>query len=373
MLKLTMQNEQGRARATRVDLPRGSFATPIFMPVGTQATVKAMTPQELEELGAQIILSNTYHLYLRPGIEVIQTCGGLHRFMGWKRLLLTDSGGYQIFSLRSLMKIDDQGVAFRSHIDGSSQFLDPERAMATQATLGSDIAMAFDHCPPSGAPLSDIEKAMKRTTHWAERCIAQPRPEHQVRFGIIQGGLNIPLRLRHLEELGSLPFEGYALGGLSVGESPDEMYEVLEQVAHRMPANKPRYLMGVGRPLDLVAAIGLGMDMFDCVMPTRNARNGQLLTRQGRIVISNARHRLDSGPPDPGCDCATCRNYSRAYLRHLYIAREILYCRLATLHNLHFTIKLVEEARQAILDNRYPAFWEDFKQRQREEEKAEES
>jgi len=354
--QVTIEAEQGRARATRVQLPRGELRTPVFMPVGTQATVKAMTPEELVSIGAQIILGNTYHLHLRPGVEVIEACGGLHRFMGWPRLILTDSGGFQVFSLRSLMKIDDAGVSFRSHLDGSLHQLGPESAMAVQASLGSDIAMAFDQCPPSGAPPAQILEATDRTTLWARRCLAQPRPEHQCRFGIIQGGLDLALRRRHLEELAAMPFDGYALGGLSVGERPEQMHEVLEAIAHELPADRPRYLMGVGRPEDLIVAIGCGIDMFDCVMPTRNARNGQLFTPDGPVVISNARYRLDPSPPDPECDCATCRTYSRAYLRHLYLAKEILYSRLATLHNLHFTLRLVERARAAVLEGRYPAF-----------------
>jgi queuine tRNA-ribosyltransferase len=291
---------------------------------------------------------------------VIQRCGGLHSFMGHEGLILTDSGGFQVFSLRSLMRIDDAGVAFRSHVDGSEHFLDPERVMAVQAALGSDIAMAFDHCPPSGAPAELIEQAMERTTAWARRCVDQPRPEHQVRFGIVQGGLDVGLRLRHLDQLAGLPFEGLALGGLSVGETPGQMAEVLEQVGSRMPEDRPRYLMGVGRPEDLVRAIGLGLDMFDCVMPTRNARNGQLFTADGRVVIPNARYRDDPRPADPDCGCPTCRRFSRAYLRHLYRSKEILYSRLATVHNLHYTLSLVRQARQAILEQRYPKFQMEF-------------
>ncbi len=326
------------------------------MPVGTMATVKAITPQELEELGAPIILSNTYHLYLRPGVEVVEACQGLHHFMGWPGLILTDSGGFQVFSLRSLMQIDETGVTFRSHVDGSLHTLTPEKAMEIQARLGSDIAMAFDHCPPSQAPLDEVKAAMDRTSRWAEKCVIQPRPEHQVRFGIIQGGLEIDLRLAHIQTLGQFPFEGFALGGLSVGETPEQMAEVLEKVAHQMPADRPRYLMGVGRPQDLLTAIGHGIDMFDCVMPTRNARNGQLFTHHGSIVIANARHRFANQPIDELCVCSVCRRYSRSYLRHLYMAKEILYHRLATFHNLHFVLELVRRARQAILEERYPAF-----------------
>jgi len=359
-LGFSIEGTQGKARAARVTLPRGEFSTPVFMPVGTLATVKAITPAELAELGARIILANAYHLYLRPGTEVVGGAGGLHRFMGYPGLILTDSGGFQVFSLRSLMRIDDSGVAFRSHVDGSEHFMDPEKSMAVQAALGSDIAMAFDHCPPSGAPAQDIQAAMERTTRWARRCVDQPRPPHQARFGIIQGGLDLDLRLQHLEQIAALPFEGFALGGLSVGETPEQMAEVLTEVAHCMPADRPRYLMGVGRPEDLVTAIGLGVDMFDCVMPTRNARNGQLFTSKGRVVIANARFRDDHRPPDPGCSCSTCRTFSRAYLRHLYRSKEILYHRLATLHNLHFVLSLVRRARQAILDGRFPQFAEEF-------------
>jgi queuine tRNA-ribosyltransferase len=359
--KLRIEAAQGNARATRVELPRGGFQTPIFMPVGTQATVKAMTPQELEAIGARVLLANAYHLNLRPGADVVADCGGLHRFMGWPHLLLTDSGGYQIFSLRSLMRIDDEGVSFRSHIDGSLQQLDPARAMAVQAALGADIAMAFDQCPPSGAPRAQIEDALRRTSLWAQRCVEAPRPPHQARFGIVQGGLELDLRRRHIEELAALPFDGYALGGLSVGERPEQMHEVLDAVAHLLPSDKPRYLMGVGRAEDLLCAIGCGVDMFDCVMPTRNARNGQLFTLRGRLVISHSRYRDDREPPDPSCSCTTCRTFSRAYLRHLFLAKEILYSRLATLHNLHFTLRLVEGARAALLAGTYPSYVANFR------------
>jgi len=360
-LTFTLDASDGHARAGVVALPRGSFQTPVFMPVGTHATVKAILPDELEDLGAPVILANAYHLFLRPGVGVIERCGGLHRFMGWGGLILTDSGGFQIISLRSLQtRLDDEGVTFRSHIDGSEHRLDPQRVMAVQAALGSDIAMAFDHCPPSDAPWALIEEAMARTTRWASECLEQPRPPHQVRFGIVQGGLDLGLRMRHLEQIGELPFDGLALGGLSVGETPEQMVEVLEQVVPRMPPDRPRYLMGVGRPEDLVAAIGCGVDMFDCVMPTRNARNGQLFTDTGRIVITNACHREDPGPIDSTCGCATCQRFSRAYLSHLYRAKEILYSRLATIHNLHHVLDLVRRAREAVVGGRYAAFAAEF-------------
>lgn len=359
-LNLNLGCKEGHARTSRVELPRGVFQTPVFMPVGTLATVKAMTPAEVNQLGAKIILANSYHLYLRPGTTLVEQFGTLHKFMNWPNLMLTDSGGFQIFSLNSLMKIDDQGVAFRSHVDGSHHFIDPEKSMAIQAALGADIAMAFDQCAPSDAPLPQIEEAMNRTTMWAKRCVDQPRPAHQARFGIVQGGLDLKLRKRHIEEICSLPFDGFAVGGLSVGETPAEMHHVLEEIVHLMPEDKPRYLMGVGRPEDVLVGIRCGIDMFDCVMPTRNARNGQLFTDQGKVVISNSKYRDDMSPPDPDCTCETCRNFSRAYLRHLYIAKEILYSRLATLHNLHYMLRLAERARQAILEQKFEQFYRDW-------------
>ena len=359
-LRFAIEAQDGRARAARVTLPRGEFVTPIFMPVGTQATVKAMAPQELQQLSAEVLLANAYHLMLRPGEPLIAKLGGLHRFMNWPRLLLTDSGGFQLFSLRQLMQIDDQGVRFRSHVDGSECFLNAERSMAVQAALGADIAMAFDHCPPSGATAAQMREAMQRTTRWAEQCLEQPRPEHQVRFGIVQGGLDIELRRQHAATISALPFEGLAFGGLSVGEPPAQMHEILDATAESLPVDRPRYLMGVGRPEDLVVAIGHGLDMFDCVMPTRNARNGQLFTESGRIVIANAEHRHADSPIDAACQCSTCRQYSRAYLRHLFTAKELLYFRLATYHNLHFVLRLVQRARQAILERRFSAFATDF-------------
>ncbi|PID38649.1 MAG: tRNA guanosine(34) transglycosylase Tgt [Proteobacteria bacterium] len=355
-LQFSIEARDGEARAARVSLPRGSYETPIFMPVGTYATVKAITPEELETLGAQVILSNAYHLFLRPGHERVRRLGGLQRFMGWERLILTDSGGYQLFSLRQQMTIDEDGVRFRSPIDGSPRRLGPERAMAVEAALGSDIAMAFDHCAPSDASKDAIVAALERTTRWARRCVGEPRPDHQARFGIVQGALDLELRERHVAELTPLGFDGYALGGLSVGEAPPEMHRVVRAVAPRMPADRPRYLMGVGRPEDLIVAIGAGIDMFDCVMPTRHARNGQLFTATGRIVITNAEHRDADAPIDDDCSCAVCRRFSRAYLRHLYTAKEILYSRLATYHNLHAFISLVRRAREAIREGRYAAF-----------------
>lgn len=355
-LKYEIDARDGQARAGRVTLPRGSFDTPVFMPVGTRATVKALGIDDLQQLGAEIILANAYHLAMRPGEKAIEQLGGLHRFMSWPGLILTDSGGFQLFSLRALTKVSDDGVLFRSHVDGSERFIGPAEAMAIQAALGSDVAMVLDECPPSDAPREQIERAMRRTTAWAERCAQQPRPDHQVRFGIIQGGVNLELRRQHLEEIAALPFEGCALGGLSVGEGPALMHEVVTEIAPLMPEDRPRYLMGVGRPEDLVRAIGAGIDMFDCVLPTRNARNGHLFNKTGRIVISNACHASDSGPIDRSCGCPVCARYSRAYLRHLHLSREILYSRLATLHNLHFVITLVQRAREAIRQGCFEAF-----------------
>jgi queuine tRNA-ribosyltransferase len=352
-MKFRVVATKGKARAGVIETDRGEIETPIFMPVGTAGTVKGMTVGELAapQLDARIILGNTYHLYLRPGLEVIAAHGGLHRMIGWERPILTDSGGFQVFSQGENVKIDDDGVTFRSHIDGSSHRVTPEGSMAIQATLGSDIAMAFDECPPGAAPREVVLRAMARTTAWARRCLEVPLAAGQSLFGIIQGGSDVDLRRRHLDEIGRLPFPGFALGGFSVGEPIAEMYATLDVVADELPAAKPRYLMGVGTPEDIERAVAAGIDMFDCVMPTRNARNGQLFTSQGKVVISHAAHRIDTGPIDPECPCETCTRYSRAYLRHLYLAKEILYSRLATLHNLTFYLRLVRRLRAAILDS----------------------
>lgn len=341
----------GKARAGILHTPRGDIPTPVFMPVGTLGTVKGMTVGELEAppLDARIILGNTYHLYLRPGMDVIEACGGLHRFAGWDRPILTDSGGFQVFSLEGLRDIDDDGVTFRSHLDGSAHRLTPEKAMEIQGTLGSDIAMCFDQCPPGDAPDEVQDVAMTRTTAWAARCARVERPRGQALFGIIQGGVDLDRRRRHLEALVPLDFDGYAIGGLSVGEGPEAMYRVLDGFADELPAEKPRYLMGVGTPDDLERGVAAGVDMFDCVMPTRNARNGSLFTSQGKLNISNAVHRLDPGPVDPECPCQGCRTVSRAYVRHLYRAREILVNRLTTLHNLTFYARHMRRIRERII------------------------
>ncbi len=341
----------GHARAGILHTPRGDIPTPVFMPVGTLGTVKAMTADELraEPIDARVILGNTYHLYLRPGLEVMELAGGLHKFAAWDRPILTDSGGFQVFSLAKINEIDDDGVTFRSHIDGSKHRLTPEVSMHIQKVLGSDIAMCFDQCPPGDAPLDVQETALARTTAWAARCRRAERASGQAVFGIVQGGTDTARRLRHAAEITKLDFDGHALGGLAVGERIDETYRVLDEVAHTLPPDRPRYLMGVGTPDDLERGITAGIDMFDCVMPTRNARNGYLFTSQGRVNIPNAQHRTDLGPIDPACPCMTCRNHSRAYLRHLYIAKEILYSRLATLHNLTFYARHVQRLRTRIL------------------------
>jgi queuine tRNA-ribosyltransferase len=346
----------GRARAGRLTTAHGDVPTPIFMPVGTYGTVKAMTPRELTSVGARIILGNTYHLWLRPGTDVIGAHGGLHRLMSWRGPILTDSGGFQVFSLQTLSKLSEEGVAFRSPIDGSLRVLTPEVSMQVQRALGSDVVMAFDHCPPGDAPRAVVEEAMARTTRWAARCLTVELEPGQLRFGIVQGAAHADLRCRHIDEICALAFDGFALGGFSVGEPVEKMYEVLDQVADRLPAARPRYLMGVGTPVDILQAIEAGVDMFDCVMPTRNARNGQLFTSEGKLVIRHARFREDTGPVDPACACETCTHYTRAYLRHLHQAGEILFARLATLHNLTFYLNLTASARRAIFEGRYPEF-----------------
>lgn len=346
----------GSARAGRLTLGDTEVRTPVFMPVGTQATVKTQTPDEVEATGARLILGNTYHLMLRPGAELVDHMGGLGRFMGWRHALLTDSGGFQVFSLAKLRKITEEGVTFRSHLDGSEYALSPERSMEIQALLGANIAMVLDECPEGGAERAVIERAVARTTAWAKRSLAVPRRPGQACFGIVQGGTHVDLRLGHLSELAPLPFEGLALGGFSVGEPIEEMYRVLSEVAPVMPSDRPRYLMGVGKPIDLLRAIGAGIDMFDCVLPTRNARNGQALTWHGRVNLKQARHREDPSSLDEQCDCPVCSNYSRAYLRHLITAGETLGGRLLTQHNLHFYQDLTRRAREAIVDGRY-ASW----------------
>jgi queuine tRNA-ribosyltransferase len=346
----------GHARAGILHTPRGDIPTPVFMPVGTQGTVKGMTVGELEAppLDAAIILGNTYHLYLRPGLETMAALGGLHRFAGWNRPILTDSGGFQVFSLAGINQIDDDGATFQSHIDGSRHRITPEISMQIQGVLGSDIAMVFDQCPPGDATPEIHDRALRRTTAWAARCRAVTRPAGQALFGIVQGGTDVERRRRHAAEIIPLDFDGHAIGGLSVGEPIPEMYRVLDEFAHELPAARPRYLMGVGTPADLAHGVAAGIDMFDCVMPTRNARNGYLFTSDGKITISNARFRADPGPIDPTCPCQTCRNHSRGYLRHLHMAGEILYSRLATLHNLTHYARHMKSLRDRILAEGHP-------------------
>ncbi len=359
-LKYEIEAESGAARAGRVTLPRGSFETPVFMPVGTQATVKALSPDDLRETGARVLLSNAYHLYLRPGHETIESLGGLHRFMAWDGLLLTDSGGYQIFSLKGLTRLGDDGVAFRSHIDGSEHLIRPEDSMAIQRSIGADMVMALDECPPGGAERAVVESAVARTTEWARRCRAVPLKEHQTLIPIVQGGVDCELRRRSAESLMEMGFPAYAIGGLSVGEERGAMLDSVEFTASLLPAGGPRYLMGVGMPDDILESVGRGADMFDCVLPTRMARNGTAFSADGRVNLRNARHRADPAPIESDCGCYTCRNFSRAYLRHLFIAGEIMAARLTSFHNLYFYAKMVALARRAILDGRFDAFKNEF-------------
>jgi queuine tRNA-ribosyltransferase len=342
-----------RARRGRMHTAHGVIETPVFMPVGTQGTVKGVTPAQLEAMGAEIILGNTYHLYLRPGMEVVETLGGLHKMAGWDRPILTDSGGFQVFSLREISKITEEGVTFQSHIDGSRHLLTPEKAVAIQETLGSDIMMAFDECPPAGCDPRRAVAAVDRTTRWARRCIDARTRTDGALFGIVQGALDEDLRARSAKALGELPFDGWAIGGLSVGEGSEQTYRLTRFTAALLPEDKPRYLMGVGTPEDCLTCIGLGVDMFDCVLPTRNARNARIFTLRGDINLRNSRFRLDSRPLDPTCDCYTCQNFSRGYLRHLDKAGEILSSTLSSIHNLHLLLKLVTQSRGHIEDGTF--------------------
>ncbi|MFC1611383.1 tRNA guanosine(34) transglycosylase Tgt [Myxococcota bacterium] len=340
--------EHAGARRGRLHTRHGPVETPVFMPVGTQAVVKALDPRDLEEVGARMILGNAYHLMLRPGSRVIADLGGLHAFMGFDGAILTDSGGYQVFSLTDLRDVTDDGVTFRSHIDGALVELTPERLVEVQEDLGPDIAMVLDECPPAHAEGDQIESAVARTTAWAERCLAARKRNDVAWFGITQGGLVDEVRAEHVRTMSRLPFDGFAIGGVSVGEAAEEIDRVVRLVAPMLPREKPRYLMGVGTPADLVRGVAAGVDMFDCVLPTRNARNGQLLTSEGRIVIKNAGNRESNEPIDPACDCYTCRSFTRAYMRHLYVAGEITYHRLATLHNVSFYLRLMAQIREEL-------------------------
>lgn len=359
--------EAGHARRGRLFTRRGVIETPVFMPVGTRATVKAMLPEQLEAMGTQIILGNTYHLHLRPGEGLIKRLGGIHRFMNWSRPILTDSGGFQVFSLAHLRKLTDEGVEFRSHLDGDVVFLTPEKSMQIQRDLGSDIVMAFDECPPYPATRDQMREAMERTRRWLDRCVTEMKSNSAAReesldpllFGIAQGGLFEDLRLESIEQITATDLPGYALGGFSVGEPVELMHDLLPRVAPRLPREKPRYLMGVGTPIDLIYAIDAGVDMFDCVLPTRVARNGTIYNWQGKMSIKRRQYAEDSKPLDETCSCYTCKNYSRAYLRHLFLSGEILSAILNTIHNLHFYADLMSEVRKHI----EAQSWYDFKVR----------
>lgn len=353
--------KQSGARLGLVHTPHGTFETPAFMPVGTQATVKTMTPDELKDLDAQIILSNTYHLYLRPGHDLVKEAGGLHKFMNWDRPILTDSGGFQVFSLSKLRDITEEGVTFRSHLDGSKHFLSPEKVMEIENALGSDIMMAFDECTPYPASYEYAKNSLERTIRWAKRCKeAHKNPDKQALFGIIQGGMYKDLREHSVEEMIKLDLPGYSVGGLSVGEPAELMYEMLEHTVPLMPKDKPRYLMGVGTPDYLIESAIRGIDMCDCVLPTRIGRNGTVMTSHGKLTVRNAAYARDFRPLDEECDCYVCKNYTRAYIRHLIKAGEVLGARLTSYHNVHFLLNLMRNVRQAIRDDRLLDFRDEF-------------
>ena len=348
-----------KARRGRLQTAHGTIQTPVFMAVGTKATVKAMTVEELEECRPQVVLGNTYHLHLRPGEKLIKKMGGLHQFMNWKKPILTDSGGFQVFSLSGLRTLTEEGVEFRSHLDGAKHFISPEKSMEIQMDLGSDIIMAFDECLQYPATEEQIEKSMALTYRWLLRSKAAMTRKESHLFGIVQGGLDLKHRMKSLEQICSVDLPGYALGGFSVGEPIHLMHELLPHVAPQMPADKPRYLMGVGTPVDLLIAVNSGVDMFDCVMPTRVARNGTLFTWQGKVSIKRTEYKEDPSPLDPECDCYTCKNYTKAYLRHLFLSGEILGSRLNTIHNIYFYMKLMERARAAIENGTWDEFFND--------------
>lgn len=352
MFEFTLHATNGQARAGTFHTPHGDIPTPIFAPVGTQATVKAVTPDQLEGLHAELILANTYHLYLRPGDELIAKIGGLHQFMGWQKPILTDSGGYQVFSLAGMRKVNENGVTFKSHIDGSMHHLTPERAIAIQENLGADIIMAFDECAPPH-DLAYVKEAMGRTHRWAERCLQAKTRSDQALFGIVQGGIFPELRQQSSETIVSMGFPGIAIGGLSVGETKSEMFNTIEKVNAFLPADKPRYLMGVGTPKDLIESVRRGIDIFDCVLPTRLARHNAAQTRRGRLNMMNAPYATDERPIDEDCACYTCQHFSRAYVRHLIVAKEMLAATLLSIHNIHTLLQLVREMRTAILEGNF--------------------
>jgi queuine tRNA-ribosyltransferase len=344
------------ARMGEIETRHGSFQTPVFMPVGTQGTVKAVSPEDLVDVGIRVLLANTYHLYLRPGHEIIEKLGGLHRFMNWNYAILTDSGGFQVFSLSKLRTISEDGVLFQSHIDGSRHFIGPNEAIRIQQALGSDIIMAFDECAPFPADRNDVSNSVRRTSQWARQCKEQKRDNGQALFGIVQGGTYRDFREKSAKELVQMDFDGYALGGLSVGEDPVTRQDIIRHTIPFLPYDKPIYLMGVGSPEDIIEAVMLGVDMFDCVMPTRNARNGTLFTGNGRLVIKNACYRDDDRPIDNACGCYTCTHYSRAYLRHLFMANELLAYRLNSIHNLYYYTRLMVDIQNAIRRDQFEVF-----------------
>ena len=357
---LLKKDPASEARLGKIITDHGKVDTPVFMPVGTQGTVKSLVPEMLREAGVEMVLSNTYHLYLRPGHEIIHELGGLHRFMQWHGPILTDSGGFQVYSLAPLRKVTAEGVIFRSHIDGSKHFISPRLAVEIQEALGSDIMMCLDECPPYPTTFADAEKSLALTTQWAKESRYVKQCSRQALFGIVQGGCYPELRQRAVRELINIGFDGYALGGLSVGEPKESMFELIRDFTPLLPENSPRYLMGAGTPDDIVVCVGYGIDMFDCVMPTRCARHGLLFTNEEKVVIRNARYRKDEAPVDLSCDCHTCRNYSRAYLRHLFAAKEILAMILSTIHNVRYYMRLMERIREAIEGGRYAEFSREF-------------
>ncbi len=356
LFKLAQTCLKTRARAGTLTTPHGSVPTPVFLPVGSQGTVKTLTPDDLKSLGVGMILANTYHLYLRPGVETIGKLGGLHKFMAWDGPILTDSGGFQVFSLGHLRRVSDEGALFRSHIDGSEHFLTPELAIEVQEQLGADIIMVLDECPPYGEDFESIRKATERSHHWAERCKRKHKRRKQALFGIVHGGTFAELRRQSADFLTSLDFPGYAIGGLSLGEPKELMHDMLDETVALLPEDKPRYLMGVGSPEDLVECVARGVDMFDSALPTRLGRNGAVFTQRRRYNIGNARFKTKKGPIDPECDCYTCRTFSAAYLHHLFKAQELLAYRLATIHNVRFIMRLMEQIRRSILDGTFSSF-----------------
>ena len=360
MLPFEILRTDGAARLGRITTRHGVIDTPVFMPVGTLASVKALTTDRLKTLGPQIILNNTYHLMLRPGVDLLEKLGGVHRFMNWDRAVLSDSGGFQVFSLAKIRKVREEGVEFRSHIDGSAHFLSPETSLEIQGRMGVDIAMAFDECPAYGLTKSEVETSLDLTHRWAKRSLTAGRRTPAAIFGIVQGGVYSDLRKRSAEEIGALDFDGVAIGGVSVGETKQEMFDVVDFTAPLLPAGKPRYLMGVGTPEDLINGVAAGIDMFDCVLPTRNARTGTLFTSLGKINIKNAQFADDASPLDPACSCVTCTTVSRAYLRHLYVNGEIAASVYNTIHNISFYLDLMGKVRQAIASNSFASFRETF-------------